>query len=204
MPAAPLLARVAVADTAFASEQLWPLPGAVFQFVDAALGAEYRSDELPEEAVRSYWLSRYLGEVDNGGHASVVTNTELPPEMRHHVRAALAALGSPEAQAIFADLLAFVDEQPARAQRCHGEYDDIDPYYFGLDDRFFALPPGRLAIAHRGWLRTRDWIEVIPERAIMALRGKHVPPHPQAAERRNARPAPPSLLAAIRDMLRRP
>jgi hypothetical protein len=198
----PLLAKVTVAESAFDETYAYSLHIAVSEFVSLALQAEYLPEELPEEAVRSYWLSEYIGTVANGGHAYLVANLEFPPDMRRHVRTALAKLALPEHQAIFADMETFARRHPARLERCHGGADEIDPYFYELDRRYGALPRDGLMHAQRRWLLTRDWIEVLPDRAIAALRGRLVPPHPQAQARRDAR-MDPSMLDLLKGLLRR-
>ena len=199
----PLLTRVTVAESALDEAYPYSLHIAVSEFVSAALQARYRPDELLPEAVRSYWLSEYIGTVANGGHASLVANLEFPEDMRRHVRAALAELGTPEAQAIFADLERFARRHPARLERCHGGSEDIDPYFYELDRRYGATPRDGLMLAQRRWLLTRDWIEVLPDRAMAALRGRLVPPHPEAEQRREANRFDESVLDVLRNLLRR-
>ena len=199
----PLLTKVTVAESAFDEAYPYSLHIAVFDFVNAALHAQYRPEELLQEAVRSYWLSEYIGTVANGGHASLVANLEFPPDMRRHVRTALVELGPPEAQAIFADLEAFAKRHPARLERCHSGSDQIDPFFYELDDRYGALPREGLMLAQRDWLLTRGWIEVLPDRAMAALRGRLVPPHPDADARRDAPRTGASVLTVLRGLLRR-
>lgn len=171
--------HVIVSEAALASSDPFSLTYAVLRFVDSAERAGYRDDELPEEAVLAARVETYVGEVLNGGHGQWVSNTDGEKPLREAVRRGLAIIGCDAALAIFDDLDRFAERHPQRYQASFGSADDIDPYYFELDTRFFELPEHAVRTELAAWLRTREWLVAIPDADHAALRGDYVPQHPR-------------------------
>lgn len=191
---------VVVPESSFAGLNDDELPTAVTSFVDYALRTgEYTPAELPREALIAHHVNLYHGEVQNGGHAQFVSNFGYHEDTWSLIRTGLNLLEQFEAETIFADLQSFAATQPDRLARCYGQYDDIDPHFFSLDDRFNALPPDCVLAALTAWLKTRPWILPIADAAYRTLVDKLVPPHPLCDERRAVRR--PAVIAQIAGLL---
>jgi hypothetical protein len=161
------------------------LPMYVGMFVSNALSwsALYERDELPFEALLVAHLEYYRAEVNNGGHAQFVGNSDWDPDIRADIALGLSTLGLDEAARIFADLEAFDAAEPARFERSHGESDEIDPFFFALDDRFNGPVEAALARANEDWARTRPWLRGMPDAEYFRTRAFVPPPHPARDQR---------------------
>ncbi len=200
-PSAPCrsIETIIVPTSSLASLYPDELPAAVSRFVDCALTqAEYIPAELPGQALIAHDLFLYHGEVQNGGHAQFVGNVGHDQDAWSLITVGLSLLRLPEAKSIFADLQAFATAYPERIARCFGEFDEIDPYFFELDDRFSAQSSKQVITALADWLKTRPWISTVSDDAYRASVAQLVPPHPLSEARRERRR--PAALAQIAEV----
>lgn len=189
---------IIVSQSDMISASPFDLAYAVSRFVDEALSNEYLSTELPREALISHWVFAYEGKVMNGGHAQFVTNIGGVAGLFDLVTDGLTAQSLTGAASIFSDLRTFSSVHAKRFGRCYGDHNQIDPYFYELDDRFYALPEYGLTAALGVWLRSRPWISVVPDDLYLTKIGRLVPDHPlRDARRELRRPAVESQISAF-------
>lgn len=128
----------------------------------------YRVEDLPHLGFVSAWTNYYVGEVQNGGHAQFIGNSEADPDVRAYVREGLRILDLREHIAIFAELEAYALAEPESFAEC----DWNDTVLQALDDKFFALPIERFAKRHHDWLVSSDWVRALPDSQYHTVMGE--------------------------------
>ena len=161
-----LITGIIVPQSACDAEEPYALPSAVVDYVNHMLHvAFYERDELPAEALWSYYVDYYLAQVNNGGHGQFVSNSGWRDATRADIDAGLTAIGLDDAMAIFTDLQRFADGQPERFARATegAGFGEADPIIADLDSRFFAGPSKTLSAANGAWLRRLPHLRVVAD-----------------------------------------
>lgn len=114
--------------------------------------------DFPREAVLGAAVVMYLGEVQNGGHAQFVSNSEADPILFEDVRDGLAMFGLDAVQSIWARLEAYQKREP----RLFLKADWRDPVLQELDAALNSKLHG--AYAHvADQIASWPFLRVLPE-----------------------------------------
>src|SRR5262245_8720261 len=76
--------------------------------VNALFDALLRSDEIPAEAMQSYYVDALFAQVQNGGFSQFVYNTRWSSAVTDRIREGLGAMGATRQLAMFEDGAAFL------------------------------------------------------------------------------------------------
>ncbi|WP_372393088.1 DUF4375 domain-containing protein [Xanthomonas sp. NCPPB 3582] len=140
--------------------------------VNALIGNYMREDEISENALCSYYVDFYLAQVNNGGFAQFLLNSNHNSKVMQFVARGLEAMGAPRHAALYAenhadfmrlgeqDLEIFMQDpygegrsvQRSLSQRDSAFYDlerkenliDLNSAWLRHHPRLLALPPDRL------------------------------------------------------------
>ncbi len=148
---------IVVRESAMSSGHPYDLVSDVVDFVNfCAAQAAIAPEEMPQNAMRSYYTDYYHAQVNNGGHGQFVGNSNWTESFNTYIQEGLKAFGDEKFCAIFEDLCTLMESDPERAQIIMDGrgFGDIPPEVQALDSRFFALEPDEnLLPAHADWLR---------------------------------------------------
>jgi hypothetical protein len=133
------------------------LPRDVQAFVYGLMGEGLTFEDFPREAVLSAAVGFYLAEVANGGHAGFLGNSEAYPANFEQISEGLELIGLSDVAAIFADLLAYENEDPEN----FGAADWEDPVLQSLDDRLNPITRSA-QLRHAEWLKAQGFIRIVP------------------------------------------
>jgi Domain of unknown function (DUF4375) len=117
--------------------------------------ALFLPEEIVPEAMWSYQVDYYLGQVNNGGHGQYVGNSRMLASIIEPTKRGLAAMGAIDYGAIYADLHTILASNRDLAERtaAGGGFGEIDPAIKELDRRFFAIDgTDRLIAQNRAFL----------------------------------------------------
>lgn len=135
----------------------------IVTFVNYALTeCAYTLEELPQDAVRTYYADYYLAQVLNGGHAQFVGNSHWTERHLVYIEQGLAAIGLTEAMAVFARLRAM----PARygldftRDLTSEDYDLTEVEFKELDSIFFERLQNQILHGLSDWIIT--WPTLLP------------------------------------------
>jgi hypothetical protein len=147
---------------------------AVVEYVNGLARRYFRFDELPPNAVRSYYADYYTAQVQNGNIHQFVHNSRWNPVIVESVSAALDAMGIVQQAALFAEVRNFIERDRPRLEAYPaGRYctpatrpymDDLANIGGGFSARFRAHPNGpeagerQIAVANAAWISS--WPEV--------------------------------------------
>ena len=120
-------------------------------------------EELPREHVAIYETARYLGQVDNGGHAQYIGNYGMPFIWSEYVAYGLENLELLGHRDNFLEFVAFLQSNSEEATRAAGSigfsdlgnFDCIIPF----DKRYFALEGSKPA---KDFEQIADWLREVP------------------------------------------
>lgn len=178
-------------------------------FVNALMERHFTVEEIPDEALQSYYVDYYLSQVNNGGLSQFVYNSRWSPVTIERVRRGLASMGATAHLALFEELARMVSAVKP---------DDLSAYfesgYFGdgvpvrdhletLSSRFFTLDKredlialnhaylGRLSaqvIDHAEWESTMDALgATLPDREARRQAAETAAEAARSAEERGIR-----------------
>ncbi|HEX8553223.1 MAG TPA: hypothetical protein VF695_00820 [Sphingomonas sp.] len=186
----PPVTDIIVSQSLFDSDDPHDLPYAVVEYVNYLIHtAGYERDELPREALWSFYVDYYLAQVNNGGHGQFAGNSGWREATVVDIQSGLEAMGLDEALEVFEGLMLFAHEHPDRfvAAAEAGGFGDIDPVIRDLDDRFFAGPSHAIAPANGAWLRELPNLRVVPDAEREAVLEQIAAANTAADARRAAR-----------------
>ena len=109
MPTSTVDQSVVVSKEAFESEDAWDITYSNMTFVAALLGEHFTRAELSQNALRSYYVNSYLGEVQNGGFSQFVYNCDWDPDTVRFVREGLQAMEAAKHLELFNQSAAIVN-----------------------------------------------------------------------------------------------
>lgn len=163
VPQPPIVVRRSVVERGDAAA----LVQAVVAYVNAMTEqGQYRREELAPQAMWSYHVDYYLGEVANGGHGQFVGNSRWARPVIEDVRNGLAAMAAAPYDTIFGDLCKLIEADEERAKeiaRGRG-FGDINPAIKSLDDRFFAAKCYEtITPANSAWLKSLPNLEIVED-----------------------------------------
>lgn len=132
-------------------------------FIDAQLDAGVDATQLAPDAMRSYYVDFYRGEVENGGFSQFVFNTEWDPTVIQYLREGLKAIGAKKNLAMFEQAAAvFESMDEARQQQfLGGEYfgeDKNRDELAAFDEKLFSLFESEDLIG-----RNSQWLKAHPK-----------------------------------------
>jgi hypothetical protein len=151
---------VIVSDQSFASTDPYDIISSNIELVNALFGEHLRADEIPPDALRSYYVDYYLTQVENGGFSQFVYNSRWSPLMNSFIREGLAGMKAVRHLALFDESAALIDRfEPDRLQTFfESDYFDTNPARDALDannDRFCELLEiENLVALNAAWLRS--------------------------------------------------
>lgn len=145
-------------DHGFASQEENKVQ-AVVQYVNGLTQRYFYLDELPSNAVRSYYADIYMGEVLNGDIDQFVHNSQWDSMIVENVSAALDIFGLTHQASLFSEVRDFIErDRPRLDAYLAGEYaspvtrsymHDLAKIGGGFFERFIAHPDGREAGARQ-------------------------------------------------------
>lgn len=157
---------VIVSEDAYLSDDPFDIKGSSIDFVRALDKEGVRSDEIVPEAMRSFWVDVYLGNLMNGGFAQFVFNTRWDPTIIESVREGLAAMKARRHLKVFNEgaavvegwgpdgLKRFFEDAYTRQSK---EMDELEP----IDSKFFPLQErDDLTVLNANWLRRLPNLQV--------------------------------------------
>src|SRR5262245_17432988 len=151
---------VIVSDESFASTDPEDIIYSNVELVNALFEELLKEDEIPPDALRSYYVDYYLAQVENGGFSQFVYNSHWSPLMNGFIREGLAGMKAVGHLALFNESATLVDRMdPDRLQTFfESDYFDTNPTRDELDannDRFSELSETENLIAlNAAWLRS--------------------------------------------------
>lgn len=159
--------EVLVRQSVMSSDEPYDLIAEVIGFVNFcnAQGA-ILLEELPRNALRSYYTDYYHLQVNNGGHGQFAGNSNWSEATNDCIREGLEAFGSEDIRGIFDEFSNIMESDPDRAQfildGCG--FGEILPEVKELDSRFFALETHKTLVpAHNAWLRTLPELRTVED-----------------------------------------
>jgi len=148
---------------------------AVVEYVNGLMQRYFYLDELPPNAVRSYYADIYVSEVLNGDIDQFVHNSRWDPVIVENVSAALDIFGLTHQASLFSEVRDFIEhDRPRLDAYLAGEYAspatrsymyDLGKIGGGGDffERFIAHPDGRDAGARQIAVANAAWISSWPD-----------------------------------------
>jgi hypothetical protein len=180
---------VIVSDQSFASTDPYDIISSNIELVNALFGEHLKADEIPPDALRSYYVDYYLAQVENGGFSQFVYNSHWSPLMNGFIREGLASMKAVGHLALFNESAALVDRMdPDRLQTfLESDYFDTNPTRDALDadnDRFSELSETENLIAlNAAWLRGLPNLRTMTADEIKAEVARRSAALPDRAER---------------------
>lgn len=174
------MSQIVVSENSFNDADLTTVIYSCASFLRLVLEEGGDEDDLHPDALRSFAVSYFLDEVNNGGFSQFVYNTGRHVDLLADIAAGLAAMGAEDHLAWFNARREFVDS-PQISQGLSGffasEYFGENPFRDSLnDDSFFDIEADLVAI-NAAWLRSHPDLVVvsIPE---MFTRAEAIVGHP--------------------------
>lgn len=125
----------------------------------------YPLRNLPREAVISAAVDYHICTIENGGYAGFVGNSGWDAELRDNIREGLAVLSLHELAALFAELEAFAQDDPAAFEASDWSH----PIIRSLDERFGGLPRQQYFERHAAWIKSWPFVRAVPGREHQAV-----------------------------------
>jgi len=163
-----------VSAESFASADAYDIVASNIETVNGLFAEHLRSEEVPQDALRSYYVDYYLAQVNNGGFSQFVWNSKWPPEVVNLVREGLCLMKAEQHLQLFEENVALVDRMgPAGlAAYLRSDYwgDNAERDALGANDRrFFELANTEDLIAlNAAWLRGLPTLQVQSSQDIKA------------------------------------
>jgi hypothetical protein len=175
----PPVPSIVVSRSAFDNPDDSKIVGAVVDYINILRqqGA-YLNSEMPENALRAYYVDYYLAQVMNGGHSQFIHNSRLQEGELQHIREGLALLRLDPFIEIFKNFEERVMRDIARAREQGVENHNE------LDDRFFKLDAYKTLMPANGrWLKSLDELKAVSDADYLHTMGALVTANPRRAER---------------------
>jgi hypothetical protein len=150
--------------------------------VDGLRARYFYLDELPPDAIRSYYADYYQAEVVNGGISQFVYNSRWDPVTFESVSAALDAMGLADQAALFNEVRHFVERDRPRLEAfLAGQYaspatlpymDELEKIGGDFCARFAAHPGGhdpgicQIPVASAAWISSWPNVTWVSEEAF--------------------------------------
>lgn len=176
-------------------------------FVDALFAEHLTADEIGQDALRSYFVQYYLAQMENGGFAQFVYNSDWDSHVVAKVRDGLRTIGALMHQAVFLEGVTTV-----RQLGRDGLEDFLSRDYWGenpVRDRLNAVTEQfvkaaevqHLAARNAAWLRNHPKLHVLTRHEMEAeveRRAAAIPDMPQRlAAAREREPRPVKLIRVL-------
>ena len=136
--------RVTVLLRTFKSDDPYEIIDSNISFINYLLRGYLKQDEIPYDALKSYYVDYYLAQVNNGGMSQFAYNSRMTPQVRKVVRDGLEAIGADQHLELFGKFEALFDSLSIEQRKTFFESD-----YFGdnqlrdklnsLKDDFYTL-----------------------------------------------------------------
>ena len=157
------------------------------EFVNILLNqGAFFHEELPVNAMRSYYVDYYMAQVSNGGHGQFVGNSSWKPSLVRYVYEGLEAIGVKPYHRIFHDLHQLIESDPERAKAIGDAcgFGESDPEIAKLDNRFFAQDASKIiTIANANWLCGLPELKVVPDADYPSVMQTLLEANPQRSAR---------------------
>jgi hypothetical protein len=183
---------VIVSKESFASAEPRDIVESNISFVNALLAGYLHEEEIPRDALRSYYADYYLAEVENGGFSQFVYNSGWSPSVVTLVREGLSAMKAGQHLKLFNESAAILGRMaPDRLKAfLEGEYFGTNEERDALDahnDRFQELLETEDLIAlNAAWLRSLPGLQVMTADDMRAEAERRAAGLPDREERRRA------------------
>lgn len=99
---------VVVSDVSFAADDPQRIVVSNAAFVDALFAAHLTADEIAPDALRGYFVQYYLAQMENGGFAQFVYNSDWDRNVVAKIRDGLRTIGARMHQAVFLEGVAVI------------------------------------------------------------------------------------------------
>lgn len=100
---------VVVSKNSIESDDPYDIVYSNITFLNALLQEHFRHEELAQNAVRSYYVDYYRGQVDNGGFSQFVYNSGWEPATIRFVREGLKLIGAAKYLGLFNESASIID-----------------------------------------------------------------------------------------------
>ncbi|MCR6477008.1 DMP19 family protein [Variovorax sp. ZS18.2.2] len=136
-------------------------------FVNELLRQLLRMSEISHDALTSYYVDYYLAQVENGGFAQFVYNTNWNARIVMLVKEGLAAMRAKRHLALFEKGEWLVSNEPSKLRRfLSGEFFGVNPErdrFDAITNQFYALNKREnLTKLNAAWLKSRPGSCVVP------------------------------------------
>jgi hypothetical protein len=172
MTGAHRVSHILVTSEAFQATHPYELVSANIAFVNELLhNGPFSRDELPVEAMWSYHVDFYQGQVYNGGHEQFIGNSGWQTPILEDIDAGLNAVGAFEELALFREVREYVDADAEERQKMmarrgfdhpvHGKPSD---WLSKRDRELFSLGKlhGELYVLNSRWLKSLSNVRCCP------------------------------------------
>ena len=176
-------------------------------FVDALFAEHLTADEIGQDALRSYFVQYYLAQMENGGFAQLVYNSDWDSHVVAKVRDGLRTIGARMHQAVFLEGIATVRQlgRDGLQEFLSRDYWGDNPVRDRLDavtEQFAkAAEVEDLAARNAAWLRSHPKLHVLTHdemEAEVQRRAAVIPDMPQRlATAREHEPRPVKLIRVL-------
>jgi len=156
-----------VSSVAFASDDPLAIIQSNIDFLNALFGEHLWAEEVPADALRSYYVDYWLAQVSNGDCSQFIYNTQWNKQVVALVREGLEAMGATEHLAIFERSAQQVDGMTPEQLEAYyaSDYFGDNPTRDTLNapnDAFFALEKtDPLLVKNAAWLRAHPDLVVL-------------------------------------------
>lgn len=150
---------VVVSANGFASDDPYDIVYSNVTFVNALREVGVALEDVSSDALRSYYVDYYLGQMNNGGFAQFVKNSRWNDAVIACIRTGLAAMGASATVALFGEMTTLVEKLGSERLEtflhadlfgANAERDELN----ALNKRFFALTDDDdLVGLNAAWLR---------------------------------------------------
>lgn len=174
-----------VLESAANDEKPSAIVGSNVQFVNLLLEQHLRIDEIPIDAVRSYYVDYYMAQVENGGFSQFVYNSKWNPQIIERITEGLRIIGAARHLEVFREGGRIIEKLGASGleEYLSGEYFDENPERDALnqlEERFAeAAEHEDLLSLNAGWLRDHHSLALLPNEEALRQeairRGRELP-----------------------------
>lgn len=183
---------IIVSKDAHSSDDPYDLVLSNIQVVNSCLERYFTHEEIPADALRSYYLDYFLAQLNNGGFSQFVYNSRWG-DCIDYITDGFAAIGANRHLAHFEDAAHQMSERPGIdglrtffASEYFGENPERD-ILNEFSDGFFALEDSEnLTELNAAWLRSHPNLVVLSDEAITAELDRRVDSIPDMAARQQA------------------
>ncbi len=198
---------VVVSTAAFAADEPQRIVVSNAAFVDALFAEFLTAEEIAPDALRSYFVQYYLAQMDNGGFAQFVYNSNWDPNVVAKVREGLRTMGARMHQAVFLEGVTTVRQlgQEALDEFLSRDFWGDNPVRDRLDavtEQFVkAGEVEDLAARNAEWLRAHPKLQVLTRDEMEAEVARRVVAVPDLPDRlvaaREQEPRPVKLIRVL-------